>query len=436
MIGRPIAKPSLWLGLSLLLSVSLVSQLTYATPLKPSHLSYEEGLQWQVGKAIFEKLWVAAPASTRSSDGLGPLYNARSCHQCHERSANDTSDVTRPEEYSDTSRLFGAALVLKLGRHTLAASDPVYGQQIQAHAVGGLSAEGLPQVRYVLAPESGLSMPEYRLVHLTQGALAEGIQLAPRLAIPLIGMGALEAITEREIEALADPDDRDGDGISGRVSRPHGEQGPVGRFGWKAGQSSLDAQALLALNLDIGVSSNLFPQGAGDCTPRQIACRTHTFDEGLPEASAAMTAALLFFLRQQEPPAYNRVDATVQAGQQLFDSLQCSACHRPSFNIKWGEVKREIWPYSDLLLHDMGNALADPLAEADASGREWRTPPLWGLGQQMRAGKRAGFLHDGRARTLEEAILWHGGEAQSSRERYRALSSQAKADLLHFLESL
>jgi CxxC motif-containing protein (DUF1111 family) len=220
----------------------------------------------------------------------------------------------------------------------------------------------------------------------------------------------------------------------------------LGRFGWKAAEPTLMQQAARALALDIGISSPLLPDGHGDCTPRQTGCRQaptgNSPEFGNVEAPERVMEALLFYLDHLGPPPQrHRDDPDVRNGERLFASTGCAACHRPRFVTAADPAhawmsRREIAPYTDLLLHDMGTDLADHRSEGAADGREWRTPPLWGIGRTEAVNGNVSFLHDGRARTLAEAILWHGGEAEAARQRFTDLSPGQRADLLRFLGSL
>jgi CxxC motif-containing protein (DUF1111 family) len=272
--------------------------------------------------------------------------------------------------------------------------------------------------------------------------------LSARVAPPMIGMGLLEAIPEADIIALADPDDRDGDGISGRPNQVwSASDGRVmlGRFGWKAGASSVAMQSANAFAGDIGLSSALAPEAWGDCTARQPHCRDapdgRDAREGI-EVTKQMLDLVVFYARNLAVPA--RPDAgakQVLAGKRVFHAAGCAACHRPSFTTRADAIGPEqsgqkIWPYTDLLLHDMGEGLADNRPEGAADGREWRTAPLWGLGLTETVSGHTLLLHDGRARNLLEAILWHGGEAEAARQKVIALPKAEREALLAFLRSL
>ena len=257
----------------------------------------------------------------------------------------------------------------------------------------------------------------------------------------MIGLGLLEAIDETDLLVREDPQDSNGDGISGRANRVWNiaaEQTTIGRFGWKAGQPNLRQQNASAFAGDMGLTSSMV--AADDCTPTQD-CAQYP-DGGQIEVSDDIMDSVTFYSQHLAVPARRNLDhPEVTAGEQLFLALGCSGCHTPSYTT--GEhdsaalSHQRIYPYTDLLLHDMGDGLADNRPEFQASGHEWRTPPLWGLGYAGEvAGTDANYLHDGRARTLLEAILWHGGEAEAAKQSVIAMSTEERARLIAFLESL
>jgi CxxC motif-containing protein (DUF1111 family) len=413
-------------------------------------LPFEKKLDFAVGQALFERLWVAAPASTRSADGLGPLFNARSCESCHVR--NGRGGVPTAD-----NKQLGLVLRLSVSSHDGATRpEPTYGEQLQDLAIAGQKAEGRLHVEYKALPVRfpdgetvELQQPRYSIADPAFGPLAPDAMLSPRLAPPVIGLGLVAMIPEAQILAGADPDDRDGDGIAGRpnfVSAGPDGATALGRFGWKAGHASLDGQIAQALALDIGISSALAPAGYGDCTVHETACRAapdgNTPAFGNVEAPEQVTRAIRFYVESLAvPPARDRTDPQVEEGQALFATAGCTACHRPRFVTAADPARpelsrRAIFPYGDFLLHDMGEGLADNRPEGLATGREWRTAPLWGLGRTQAVNGHAYYLHDGRARDLMEAILWHDGEAAAAKRRFMDLSKQARSDLLRFLESL
>ncbi len=368
-----------------------------------------DGLDVAMGKALFGRVWVPAPASTDAADGLGPLFNARSCAACHPGGGRGQFAET------DQGQITGDGLVLRIGTWD-GSPDPVYGRQLQTRAVQGLPPEG----RVKRVSTGGVWAQD-----LTSGRPHDETRMAGRLAPALFGIGSLAQVPDAVLLARADPDDRDGDGISGRANLL--ADGRIGRFGWKAGLATIRAQSAAALHLDLGLSSPPFPDPYGDCGDRQDQCRvlpngaSARFD-GF-EVSATMLDLITAYVAALPAPA--AVDDP--DGAALFDKAGCAACHTPSLGVATGGQVRA---YTDLLLHDMGNRLADGIGEGAATGREWRTAPLWGVGTASR------FLHDGRATDLEAAILLHDGEAAQTRRNFEALPVVDRAALLDFLKRL
>lgn len=272
--------------------------------------------------------------------------------------------------------------------------------------------------------------------------------ISPRVAPQMIGLGLLEAIPAEDILAGADPDDADGDGVSGRANIVWSieyDQPMLGRFGHKAGTPTVRHQSAAAFAGDIGISSRLFPDGWGECTVMQTACRTAPHgdqDDRGTEIDAEGLDLVTFYSRNLGVPARRNVgDPQVLAGKEIFYSIGCTSCHTPNYVTHRLEDQSEqsfqlIWPYTDLLLHDMGTGLADNRPEARATGQEWRTPPLWGIGLTEQVSGHTYFLHDGRARSLLEAILWHGGEAEPQRDTVVEMDTADRDALIKFLESL
>ena len=425
-----------------------------------ANLPFDARAQFAIGNGLFRRPWVSSPSSTRSADGLGPLYNARSCQRCHLKDgrghppvdANDSA-VSMLIRLSIPPRNAQDRALLASGR-TDVIPEPTYGTQLQDVSVAGQSAEGRIRIvrttREVTLGDGEkvvLEVPRYAIGDLGYGPLDPRTMTSARVAPPMIGLGLLEAVAESEILARADPDDSDGDGISGRARRvwsaEHGRM-MLGRFGWKAGTASIVDQSSVAMSGDIGISSPLAPAPWGECTERQTACRgaVHGADTGGFEAPANVMDAVVFYSRHLAVPARrDESDSTVLRGKALFYGIGCTGCHTPKHATRrdWpvetlaGQL---IWPYTDLLVHDMGEDLADGRPEGDASGREWRTTPLWGIGLTEVVNGHTRFLHDGRARNLLEAILWHGGEAESARDAFRAMPSVDRNALLAFLNSL
>lgn len=398
------------------------------------------------GNAIFNRGWVTAPASVSDFDGLGPLFNAGSCSGCHFKDGRGS-----PPEKDDEPFL---SMLLRLsvpGTTEVGAPlpEPTYGDQLQNDAIRGIAAEGVPRVRYAEQPGTyadgtpyALRVPTYVVEQPGYGPLAAGTMVSPRAAPVLAGLGLLEVIPEASILANADPDDRDRDGISGRANRVWDESLKavvLGRFGWKANQPSLLQQNAAAFVGDMGITSSLF--SAETCTGAQEECRLAPRGND-PQLRDDLGAQVLFYSRTLGIPARRGVtEPKVRQGRKTFDRLGCGSCHTPTFETgdspEFPELAHKIvHPFSDLLLHDMGPELADGRPDFDASGSEWRTPPLWGIGLVKTVNRHTYFLHDGRARGFAEAVLWHGGEAAKARDAFKALAAADREALVSFLESL
>ncbi|RED49633.1 di-heme oxidoredictase family protein [Aestuariispira insulae] len=428
------------------------------------NMPFSNQLDFRVGNGFFKKIWVSAPASTQASDGLGPNFNARSCQRCHLKDGRGHPPAGNYPDDTAVSMFLRLSVPpqndrdradLASGRK-LVIPEPTYGGQLQDFAVANVPIEGRMHIEYREKPVTlsdgtviTLREPSYQVRDLQLGDLDPETMISPRVAPPMIGLGLLEAIPEEDLLAQEDPEDRDGDGISGKANRVWSlEQSRVmvGRFGWKAGHPTINQQNAAAFSGDIGLSSPLFPDGWGDCTARQKACRTAP-DGNSPqyenvEAGSKVMDLLLFYTRNLAVPYRRDVDdPTILAGKREFYQAGCAACHQPAYRTASLPDQPEqsgqlIWPYTDLLLHDMGEGLADNRPEGMATGREWRTPPLWGLGLTETVNGHQYLLHDGRARGVLEAILWHGGEAQASRDYVVNLPQGQRDALLRFLNSL
>lgn len=399
-----------------------------------------------VGNSIFRRTWVTAPASTTGLDGLGPTFNASSCGACHFKDGRGSPPASADEEF--------LALLVRLsvpgeGAHGSPLDDPRYGGQFNHKAILGVPAEGTSRVTYDEVPGTfgdgtafSLRAPRYELADLAFGPLGDGIMMSPRVGPVMIGLGLLEALDEATVLGLADPDDADGDGISGRANYVWDEkrqQSMLGRFGWKANQPNIEQQTSGAFLGDIGITSPMFP--APNCPPMQTGCATAT-NGGDPEIDQNKIDQVVYYsLLLAVPARRNAKDSVVLRGKQLFADAGCLSCHATKLVTgqlaDFPEVSGQlIHPFTDLLLHDMGDGLADHRPDFLATGTEWRTPPLWGIGLVHVVNGHSFFLHDGRARDLSEAILWHGGEAEPAREAYRTMSRDDREALLRFLESL
>jgi len=365
--------------------------------------------------------------------GIGPLHNARACVACHIRDGRGA-----PPDHAavDGTRSIVFNLVGPAG------GDGVYGAQIQDQAAGDLPTEGVPRVTWRAHPVTladgttvSLRQPLWHVDQPGYGAIDPATQIDARVAPALVGLGLLQAVDADTILAQADPEDLDGDGISGVASMVGPPDAPVlGRFGWRAGAADLMAQAAKAAHLDMGLSVPGLAQPGGDCTQAQAACR-HRAATGRLDLSANDIFLLAFYVAHLDvPDRRNSHDPAVQRGETVFADLGCGKCHLP--RLRTGSAaapefaNRDIAPYTDLLLHDMGPALAGP------AGPEWRTTPLWGIGLTRAVSGHNLLLHDGRARGFAEAILWHGGEASAARDGFAGLDAADRAALVSFLQSL
>jgi CxxC motif-containing protein (DUF1111 family) len=363
-----------------------------------------------LGRALFRRAWVPAPASTRANDGLGPLHNARACVACH-------AGLERPAAAPGVDGLVASeALVLRLGDAD-GRPDPVYGRQLQTGGVAGV----LPEITGVAAAAEGFAP-----VGLAYGPLGPETRVGALLAPPLRGLGGLEGVPDAALAALAEANARAGRG--GRVRWIEGAGGRrAGRFGAKAGAATLEAQVQLAFHLDLGFSTRAHPEPWGDCTPGQTLCRAapHGARAGaeLPEIPDAVVARVAAYLASIPPPAPSAADD----GRHLFAATGCAACHMPALPGAAGPVAA----FTDLLLHDLGPALAGA-PEPGAGASEWRTAPLWGLSRRL----DSGLMHDGRARGVRAAVSLHGGEGARARAAFEDLPEAERRRLVAYLEAL
>jgi CxxC motif-containing protein (DUF1111 family) len=429
-----------------------------------SHISasipLDDEQPFRLGNALFKKLWVSAPSSTQASDGLGPLFNARSCMNCHVNDGRGKPPEGGADATSMLLRLSRAAATPEERRAIAGAEvvnfpDPVYGHQLQDLAVPGLASEGKMAIRYTEQPVTladgesiSLRRPVYAVTNLGYGPLDPTTTISPRVAPAMIGLGLIEAIAQADILAHTDPEDTDGDGISGKAAivRDHRTgKIAIGRFGWKAQNATVRDQTADAFSNDIGISTPYQPDAHGDCTKAEALClRMPTGVQkrlGSEEAPDPILDLVTFYSANLAVPARRKASfPETLRGKRAFYETGCISCHTPKFVTRRdGPDKAQsfqlIWPYSDFLLHDMGEGLADGQQVGLASGREWRTPPLWGIGLTQTVSGHSFFLHDGRARNLTEAILWHGGEAQKARDAFASLPRDDRQALITFLES-
>ena len=380
-------------------------------------LADDELARFALGRAQFRTIRLSGSRAD-GSGGLGPVFNRTSCSGCHVRNGRG-----RPPEDADGPL---TTMVIRLGPGSR------YGRQLNDKAIPGVESEGRAgfQPNPVMHVElDGVNWPlrsaRVAVREPALGPLVPHVELSPRVAPQIAGTGLLERIPEARLRELADPDDRNGDGISGR----RGGNG-AGRFGWRAEVPSVEAQVAEALHEDMGVTSTLRP--SVNCAAGHAGCLARAGD-GI-EIDDEAFRALATYVRNLAPPA-PRAAPAADAGSEVFDAIGCAACHVAEWELEDSPV-RVIYPYTDLLLHDLGPGLADRRVDGNPGNREWRTAPLWGVGQIIAVNGHRRLLHDGRARGFVEAILWHGGEAAAARDRFRALRPTDRAALLAFLASL
>jgi len=467
------------------------------------------------GDVNFEVSFITAVSAEHpDKDGLGPVFNNSDCNSCHRK---DGRSSTLSPAAGEDELLLGtsAGIFLRMSLSNTAldaectANDaqpdeennycnvipvPEFGDQLFHRGVREARSDwserpsiGLANV-FLSYEYSDVSYADGTTVTLKKPVFAvrnpydypdedetttspssqllqDDVVFSPRNGMPMIGLGLLEAISDEDILALADPEDADADGISGRANYvfdqtkyQNGAEYPVslGRFGWKASTPTVRQQGLGALRGDIGITNPLFPQEsmANTLFHQQYLARhpadTGTDTSGNPEAGADFSDSVTFYAETLAVPQRRNVNnADVRAGGKLFTNANCVACHHPSFTTSSSDTLQiggrdasdalkgqKIWPFTDMLLHDMGEGLADNRRDFLASGTEWKTRPLWGIGLTKSINPSAGYLHDGRAATLEEAILWHGGEAEAAKENFRTMSAAERNQLIAFLSSL
>ncbi|WP_256574028.1 di-heme oxidoredictase family protein [Pseudomonas sp. NFACC24-1] len=427
-----------------------------AFSLPSANLPPSRRVDFSVGNSFFRSPWVIAPSTTTARDGLGPLFNTNACQNCHIKDGRGHPPA--PDAASAVSMLVRLSIpdappYAKVIEQLGVVPEPVYGGQLQDMSVPGVAPEGKVRVDYSPVPvrfKDGtvveLRKPNLQITQLAYGPMHPDTRFSARVAPPMIGLGLLEAIPDEAILANAKAQARENNGIAGRPNQvwDDAQQKTVlGRFGWKAGQPNLNQQNVHAFSGDMGLTTSLRP--FDDCTETQVDCKrapSGNGPDGEPEVSDNILRLVLFYSRNLAVPARRDVNSPqVLAGKNLFFQAGCQSCHTPKYTTAANAAEPElanqvIRPYSDLLLHDMGEGLADNRSEFKAGGRDWRTPPLWGIGLTETVNGHTQFLHDGRARNLLEAVLWHGGEAQAAQRQVLAFNAEQRAALLAFLNSL
>ena len=431
-------------------TINLQSDQAFAQPIPP--MLTADVINFKVGRTFFHTNWVTAPASTQAVDGLGPIFNTSSCNSCHVEDGRGRTPFSATEQLSSLLIRISAS---GKDAHGGPNPDPDLGLQLRNNAILKANPDGQVFVSYtdkvVTYPDGSsvtLRVPAYLFKNLRNGHPVN-FMISPRIAPQLVGMGLLEAVPEASIMALADPDDKDNDGISGKANAVWSEekqQMVLGRFGWKANEPSVRQQVAGAFSNDIGITTPIFPNASLFGLEQTLfGGLTDGSDKpGQPELPEPNFTFTVFYTQSLAvPQRRNWKDATVQQGKALFIQAACAKCHNPQ--LKTGSFldvpllsNQTIHPYTDLLLHDMGTDLADGRTDYLATGNEWRTPPLWGIGLTSLVNNNNGMflMHDGRARTIEEAILWHGGEAEKSKEAFMKLSATDRAALIKFVNDL
>ncbi|MFV8358340.1 di-heme oxidoredictase family protein, partial [Flavobacterium sp. XS1P32] len=403
----------------------------------------DEQSDFGIGNSFFRQSWVSAPSSTTARDGLGPFFNAIACASCHFKDGRGRAPIFDGE--------LGHGLLLRLsipGTNSNGGSllDPIYGGQLQDNAILGQTVEGTYGITYQSITETFadgtsviLQKPFYQINNLGYGSLANNVQISPRVASQMIGLGLLEAIPESTILSFVTNNTRDG--ISGKANYIYdvvSNSQKLGRFGWKANQPNVRQQVAGAFLSDMGITTSLFPN---EDVPTVVVATTIP-NGGTPEISDLnLNRVVLYSSTLAVPARRNYSDQNVLKGKKTFETVGCTNCHIPK--IQTGNThtiaalrNQTIRPFTDLLLHDMGEGLADNTPDFLATGNEWRTPPLWGIGLIKTVNNHTNLLHDGRAKNVEEAILWHGGEGQNAKNKYKQLSAKDRNDLLSFINSL
>lgn len=396
-------------------------------------------IQHERGDKLFESVFNSDPS--KPFFGLGPIFNNVSCVSCHIGDGRGKA----PNPGEKLNSLLIRISIDGTDPHGGPNPVPLFGGQLQQRSIVGAKPEAEVNITYAEqvyyfpdGEQYSLRTPQISFTDAYK-ALPGNVMMSSRIASPVFGLGLLEAIPEETLTLWEDPNDADGDGISGRKNKVWSvleNRLVTGRFGWKAGQPSVLQQSAGAANEDMGVTSFIYP------VESSYGQDQYAISHRKKEMTDSQIWAIAFYIRTLAVPARrNADDIDVQRGKNLFKNIGCNSCHKADYFTGYNMAEPEfnyqrIFPYTDLLLHDMGAGLADNRPEFLANGFEWRTPPLWGIGLSRIVNGHNNFLHDGRARNFTEAIMWHGGEAQNSRNKYAQLSKAERTQLLKFLESL
>jgi len=416
-------------------------------------LNDEELDQFILGKSFFRIPWVEAPSATTARDGLGPLFNANTCISCHPNNGvasvfNNAGEASRGYVTRLSIPSNGSKSHKEQVKYNGFVSEPVYGSQISVNGTKNVPYEAKPIIKYekikVSYPDGEvviLSKPihgaKYQLTELNYGELHKDVAITNRVGQGLIGLGLIAMISDEQILANQDIEDKDKDGISGKaniVYSPEKKDFVVGKYTWKASAPTLRHQVAGAANNDMSLTTSIFPNE--NCTDSQEECkkapRGDVKRSGTPfDLPDNRLHAITFYLKNLKIP---KSIITEKEGEKLFSNIGCAKCHTPSFKLENGYIVK---PFTDMLLHDMGEDLSDGRVEFLATPREWRTAPLWSIGKrEIALGKAPDLLHDGRAKSIEEAILWHGGEAKNSKQDFMSLSKKQREKVIKYIKEL
>lgn len=427
-----------------LANVQTIKPSSVALTIHMDNLSDEEVDSVMLGKSFFRIPWVEAPSATTARDGLGPLFNANTCTSCHPNNAY--TNVFTPDGQTNRSMVVRLSVPSNNSQthqtyeHTLGfIPEPTYGAQLSVNGTVDVPFEGKlnitytpKEITYADGTKVELRVPHYELTQLNYGNLDSAVRISVRKAPALVGLGLLEQIQDSQILAHEDPDDKNNDGIRGMANWVYSvkEQKMVlGKYTYKASAPTVKQQIASAFHNDMSLTTTYFPYE--NCTSSQKECLNAKKARDKIDVPDERLNAIEFYLKHLKLPVNENKN---QEGKELFNKIGCASCHIPSYELA---NKETINVYSDFLLHDMGDELSDGRSEFKASSKHWRTTPLWGINSYKYAvNNDAEYLHDGRARNLEEAILWHGGEALKARKTFQSLTKQQRDDLIQFLGEL
>jgi CxxC motif-containing protein (DUF1111 family) len=386
-------------------------------------LSQSEQAQFDLGYAVFNTEWVPANSPAGRIDGLGRVFNVQGCDACHNSRRRGRGPRGHGEAPGD--------VVLQLG------GTDLYGRVLNTAAIPGFKPEGQVWIQYTsrmvrLCDGNTVELhePHYRIAHLAGPPLPGSTVLAPRMPPAVQGAGLLELVPQAELESVVSLQERETPDVRGRISWIQTDHDRlIGRLGWQAKEATVADQVAVAFSREMGLTNPVV--AVDDCGQWDAACRAAPAG-GTPEVASNLFEAVVAFERWHAVPVAKMSDQS-EPGARIFARVGCADCHRSTLAIDPGTV---IHPYADLLLHNLGDALADRSLSGAVVPSAWRTAPLWGLHASIVTKEPVRLLHDGRARSIEEAILWHGGEAHRAREAYSQLDAQQRRSLTEWIAGL